>query len=44
MVDGKGYLCIVCNKMLYPVDGVYTHDDVPHPENKIYSKEESYNE
>lgn len=34
------YWCIYCGRAIPSDDGVFVHDDVPHPENMTFDEEE----
>jgi len=36
-----GYWCVVCGRFLPSIDGVITHDQVPHPDNMQFDDEDN---
>ena len=37
----KSYWCIYCKRQLVTFDGVFVHDDVPHPLDMTFDEEEN---
>lgn len=35
------YWCVVCQKLLFAEDGVFVHDDIPHPDSMTFDEQEN---
>jgi len=38
LIDGYGYICLTCNRVIPLTDGVFIHDEIHHDEDTIFDE------